>query len=160
MNGESFLYLGGAFRLSLVDDQPVDLMLKDGRFCLNRGLIDKYGVGAAKRAFEDYYAQHGLRRIAARVAHFAPKVGVNPVSVQVRELGYRWASCTTEGGLSFHWKCMMATPSVIDYLVVHELCHMRHRNHTEAFWNEVDKVLPDYKSREEWLRKRGAALDL
>ena len=55
---------------------------------------------------------------------------------------------------------MMATPSVIDYLVVHELCHIHHRNHSDAFWNEVDKILPDYKDRKTWLKKHGAALDL
>jgi hypothetical protein len=62
--------------------------------------------------------------------------------------------------LSFHWKCMMATPKVIDYLVVHELCHMHVRDHSEAFWNEVDKILPDYSERKNWLRRQGAALDI
>lgn len=62
--------------------------------------------------------------------------------------------------MAFHWKCMMASPSVIDYLVVYELCHMHHHNHSDAFWNEVDKILPDYQNRKLWLRKHGAALDL
>jgi predicted metal-dependent hydrolase len=55
---------------------------------------------------------------------------------------------------------MMATPKAIDYIIVHELCHFRHRDHTHAFWNEVDKVMPDYKERKEWLRNNGAALDI
>lgn len=54
----------------------------------------------------------------------------------------------------------MAPPTIIDYIVVHELCHLRHRDHTEAFWNEVDKVLSDYRERKEWLRIRGVGLDL
>ncbi|HJX18001.1 MAG TPA: M48 family metallopeptidase, partial [Acidiferrobacterales bacterium] len=87
-------------------------------------------------------------------------VGVAPVSVDVREVGYQWATCTTDGRLSFHWKSMMATPKVIDYIVVHELCHYHHRDHTDAFWNEVDKVLPDYRERKEWLRRNGAGMDL
>ncbi|WP_287065076.1 SprT family zinc-dependent metalloprotease [Mesorhizobium sp.] len=160
VNGETFLYLGRAYRLSLVADQSVDLKLQDGRFCLNRSLIDKSGVSAAKAAFENYYSENGLRRIKARVSYFAPKVGVNPKATLVRELGYRWATCNSEGVLSFHWKCMMATPNVIDYLVVHELCHIHHRNHSDAFWNEVDKILPDYRERKSWLKKHGAALDL
>jgi len=81
-------------------------------------------------------------------------------AVEVKELGYRWASCLKNGELHFHWKCLMAPPTIIDYIVVHELCHLRHRDHTEAFWNEVDKVLPDYRERKEWLRIRGVGLNL
>lgn len=73
---------------------------------------------------------------------------------------YRWASCLTSSDLHFHWKCLMAPPTIIDYIVVHELCHLHHRDHSDAFWNEVDKVLPDYRERKEWLRVRGAELDL
>ena len=64
------------------------------------------------------------------------------------------------GDLAFHWKCMMAPPTIIDYVVVHELCHAHHRDHTSAFWNEVDKVLPHYLERKDWLRKQGAGMDL
>ncbi len=160
VNGETFLYLGRSYRLSLIEGQEVALQLKEGRFCLCRDLIDKDGAMAAKRAFETYYSVNGLRRIKARVAYFAPKVGVNPTSTKVRELGYRWATCSTKGALSFHWKCMMAPASVIDYLVVHELCHMHYHNHSVAFWNEVDKILPDYQARKTWLKKHGAALDI
>ncbi len=54
----------------------------------------------------------------------------------------------------------MAPPSVIDYIIVHELCHLRHLDHSEAFWNEVDKALPDYEEKRAWLRRNGASLDL
>jgi predicted metal-dependent hydrolase len=85
---------------------------------------------------------------------------VQPGRIAVKELGYRWASCLSDGSLHFHWKCMMAPVTIIDYIVVHELCHLRHRDHSAAFWNEVDKVLPDYRERKDWLRARGAELDL
>ena len=78
----------------------------------------------------------------------------------MKEIGYRWASCGKNGQLNFHWKCMMAPPKVIDYIVVHELCHFHHRDHTDAFWNEVDKVMPDFTERKAWLRENGAALDV
>ena len=55
---------------------------------------------------------------------------------------------------------MMAAPKIIDYVIVHELCHMHQRDHTNAFWNEIDKVMPDYEERKEWLRKNGAGLDI
>jgi predicted metal-dependent hydrolase len=85
---------------------------------------------------------------------------VEPVKVVVKEMGYRWASCGKNGVLNFHWKCMMAPPKIIDYIVVHELCHVHHRNHSDAFWNEVDKVMLDYRERKAWLRKNGAGLDI
>lgn len=159
-NGEGFLYLGRAYRLLLVSRQGQPLLLKDGRFMLHRELVEGGDADAAKAVFRDYYVERGLERIAKRVAYFAPKVGVTAASVDVRELGNQWASCSVRGRLAFHWKCMMAPLTVIDYIVVHELCHFHHRDHTIAFWNEVDKVLPEYRERKSWLRVSGAGLDL
>ena len=160
VNGEGFLYLGSSYRLLLVQQQDEPLKLKDGRFCLRREIVENGGEAAAKQFFDKFYAEKGLERVKKRVAYFSPKVGVVPSSVEVREIGYRWASCTADGRLSFHWKCMMATPKVIDYIVVHELCHFHQRDHTNAFWNEVDKVMPDYRERKEWLRRNGAGMDV
>lgn len=159
-NGEGFLYLGRSYRLLLVADQEESLLLKGGRFCLLRRLADKGEIPAAKAAFREYFIKRGLEWISRKAEYFTPKVGVEPGSIEVKELGSRWAVCSPTGNLSFHWKCMMAPPKVIDYIVVHELCHMHHLNHSEAFWNEVDKVLPDYSERKEWLKRNGAAMDL
>lgn len=159
-NGEGFLYLGRSYRLLLVSDQDEPLLLKAGRFCLRRDLVDQGEVPVAKAAFRDYFITRGMERISQRVAYFAPKAGVGAGKVAVRELGNRWASCSPTGNLAFHWKCIMAPPKIIDYIVVHELCHMHHLDHSDAFWNEVDKVMPDYYERKEWLRKKGAAMDL
>ena len=123
-NGEGFLYLGRSYRLSLVADQEEPLLLKGGRFCLRRDLVDQGEVAAAKAAFRDYFIARGQERIAQRVHYYAPKVGVTPRDIDVRELGHRWASCSPKGKLAFHWKCMMAPPTIIDYIVVHELCHV------------------------------------
>jgi predicted metal-dependent hydrolase len=160
VNGETFLYLGRSYRLSLVAEQDDALKLKEGRFCLQRSLIDNGGEQAARIAFEEFYTAKGLKRIGERVAFFAPRVGVTPSGVTVKDMGFRWASCTRKKKLSFHWKCMMAPAKVIDYMVVHELCHLHQRNHSAIYWNEVDKVLPDYKERKGWLKKHGAGLDL
>jgi len=159
--GEGFLYLGRAYRLQLVgDENAAGLSLRNGRFCLPRALVEQGEPAHAKVAFQDFYEAKGRERLPARVAYYAPKVGVDPNSVVVRELGNRWASCSHTGDIAFHWKCMMAPPTIIDYLVVHELCHFHHRDHTLAFWNEVDKVLPAYRERKEWLRRFGAGLDV
>lgn len=160
VNGEAFLYLGRSYRLSLQANQKCDLTLKEGRFFLNRNLIDERGVEAAKKAFEEFYTTKAKQRMNDRVAYFAPKIGVRPKSVSISDMAYRWASCSNDGKLKFNWKCMMATPKVIDYVVVHELCHMHIQDHSDAFWNEVDKVMPDYLERKNWLKKYGASMSL
>ncbi len=160
VNGETFLYLGSGYRLLLVDEQDEPLKLKDGRFQLMRSIVKAAGRAGAERAFVDWYQEKGQSRIAARVAHHASRVAVHPRAVEVRELGFRWASCQPSGNLHFHWKCMMAPLTVIDYIVLHELCHLRHGDHSAAFWNEVDKVMPEYRERKEWLRQHGAGLSL
>jgi predicted metal-dependent hydrolase len=155
VNGEGFLYLGRSYRLKLVEDQSVPLMLKDGYFCL-RSDDDV----SPDEAFQELYRQKGKQRIPERVAHYQRRMGVQPKAVRIIELKNRWASCSLGGNLNFHWKCMMAPPTVLDYIVVHELAHLIHPNHTQAFWNEVDKVMPDYGDRKKWLRVNGAGMDL
>lgn len=159
-NGEGFLYLGRNYRLTLTSEQNEPLQLKNGRFCLRRDLVESGEITSAKAAFRDFYVAKGLERLTSRVKYFAPKVGVAPTGMDVRELGHRWASCSPAGKLAFHWKCMMAPLTIFDYIVVHELCHIHHRDHSSAFWNEVDKVMPDFRERKEWLRKNGAGLDV
>ncbi len=157
VSGEGFLYLGRSYRLKLVEDQSEPLLLKDGCFCLQS---DDGELHRPDVAFRSFYKAKGQKWIAGRVAHFADRMGVQSTGVRILELKNRWASCTPEGRLNFHWKCMMAPVTVIDYIVVHELAHLRFMNHTQAFWNQVDKVLPDYRDRKEWLRVNGAGMDL
>lgn len=160
VNGEAFLYLGRSYRLLLVSIDDPKLQLKDGRFLLSRAVVERDGVMGARQTFEKYYTEKGLERLRTRVAYFAPKIGVKVRDVEVKDIGFKWARCSKSGKLAFHWKCIMAPARIFDYLIVHELCHMLHGNHSAAYWNEVDKVMPDYRERKDWLRKQGAALDL
>ena len=157
VNGEGFLYLGRTYRLKLVSDLPEPLMLKDGYFCLR---ATKGSAPDADAVFREFYRAKGAIRIQPRVEYFQSKMGVKSKSIKIMELKHRWASCTTNGNLNFHWKCMMAPLTVIDYIVVHELAHLIHANHSTAFWNEVDKVMPDFQERKAWLRDNGAGMDL
>lgn len=159
-NGEGFMYLGRSYRLLLVTDQTESLSLRNGRFCLRRDLAERAGPNGARMAFRAFYTARGLDRILDRVAYFAPKVGGFPNKVEVRALGHRWASCSPLGNLAFHWKCIMAPAMVLDYVVIHELCHFHHQDHTDAFWNEVDKIMPAYREHKEWLKNNGAGLDV
>jgi len=157
VNGEGFLYLGRSYRLKLVPDLTEPLMLKDGYFCLR---ATNGSIPDADAAFKAFYREKGAARIPPRVAYFQVKLDLEPRAVKVIDLKHRWASCTPGGNLNFHWKCMMAPLTILDYIVVHELAHMIYPNHTAAFWNQVDKVMPDFQERKDWLRVNGVGMDL
>lgn len=96
--------------------------------------------------------------VPQRVRHFAGLVGVSCRSVMLRFQRTRWGSCSSTGNLSFNCLLMMAPPEVLDYVVVHELCHRREMNHSPRFWAEVERVCPEWRVRRRWLREQGAAL--
>jgi predicted metal-dependent hydrolase len=94
----------------------------------------------------------------ARAAFFAPLAGVSCGSVTVRTQSTRWGSCSAKGNLSFNALLLLAPPEVLDYVVVHELCHRKEMNHSPRFWAEVERLVPDWKAQRLWLRKNGGAL--
>lgn len=155
VNGESFLYLGRSYQLKIVKDLDLPLQLKQGYFMLRAGEKNR-----AEEHFKAFYKEKGASRIQNRVEYFSSRMRLKTGIVKVMELQNRWASCTKKGDLNFHWKCMMAPLTVLDYIIVHELAHLRHDNHSQAFWNEVDKVLPNYQEQKAWLKMNGAGLTI
>lgn len=155
VNGQSFLYLGRNYRLEIVPDQLAPVQLKGGRFLLRRNDVPK-----AKMHFIAFYKKKLLPRIKERIEYFQEQMGVEPTRIRVMELQNRWASCNAQGNLNFHWKCAMAPVEVLDYTIVHEMAHLLHLNHTTAFWNEVDKIIPNYRDHIAWLKAHGAGMDL
>ncbi|SEA16567.1 hypothetical protein SAMN05660420_01446 [Desulfuromusa kysingii] len=155
VNGEGFLYLGRNYRLQIVAQQDKPLMLKNGYFCISQQALPR-----ADCAFKEFYRHKGNVKLRERVDYYQGKLGVKAHEVRVLELKNRWASCSDKGNLNFHWKCMMAPLTVLDYIVVHELVHLIHKNHTAAFWNEVDKLIPDHHERKQWLKVNGAGMGL
>ena len=93
--------------------------------------------------------------VAMLVEEEAPLIGVKPIRIQIRDQRSRWGSCSTRGTLSFNWRLVLAPFDVLDYVVVHELCHLREANHSSKFWNEVGQVCPEWRDAERWLRKNG-----
>lgn len=98
-------------------------------------------------------------RISERAAYYAEIIGVTYGKITIREQKSRWGSCSSRGNLNFNWKLVLAPPEVLDYVVVHELCHRLQMNHSPEFWNEVERVLPDYQKRRKWLKENGWLLD-
>ena len=103
-------------------------------------------------------ADQALETIPTRVEYFARIIGVTYGNITIRNQKTRWGSCSSKGNLNFNCQLMLAPPEVLDYVVVHELCHRKQMNHSKAFWSEVEKVFPDYKKSIKWLKEEGSQM--
>lgn len=103
-------------------------------------------------------ADQAVEYIPKRVKYYAEKENFVYNKITIKNLVSRWGSCSTKGNLNFNCLLMLTPYYVIDYIVVHELCHLREMNHSEKFWAEVEKIMPDYQRAELWLKQNGGNL--
>ena len=96
--------------------------------------------------------------ITDRVKYYAPVIGVTYNKIAIRTQHTRWGSCSSKGNLNFNCLLALVPPEVLDYVVVHELCHRKELNHSARFWSEVEKILPNYHMHRKWLKEHGASL--
>lgn len=113
-----------------------------------------------KKALEKRYKDAAREYIPKRVDYYQTITGGNYSRISIRSQKTRWGSCSAKGTLSFNWRLMLAPPSILDYVVVHELCHLTHMNHSPAFWQTVEKAFPDYRIARKWLKEHGSELVL
>ena len=109
-------------------------------------------------ALENRYKNAARSLFESRVAFYHKMTGGTYTSITVRDQKTRWGSCSSKGTLSFNYRLIFAPPAVLDYVVVHELCHLTHMNHSKAFWSMVGTVMPDYQVYKVWLRDHGREL--
>ena len=102
--------------------------------------------------------QQAKEDLSRRVSFWAPQVGVSFERITIRAQRTRWGSCSNGGNLNFNCLLMISPPEIRDYVVIHELCHRKHMNHSPGFWSEVAKHCPDYARHRKWLKDRGGAL--
>ena len=151
VTGEGFPYLGKSYRVLLVDEQDQPLKLEAGRFKLLRSEADRGRVH-----FVRWYTEHARTWLVRRVGLFTGRVGVEPSGIEVRDLGFRWGSCGQGGMVNIHWATVLLPPSIIDYVLVHELVHLHEPHHTPEFWRRVERAMPDFEQRKAWLAEKGA----
>lgn len=154
-DGEKFLLLGKEISLRLVPTQSATLVLQDAVFSLSKKALPR-----ALAVFEHWYKGWARQTLTGRVQFFAAQHGFRYEKIRITSARTRWGSCSSRGVLSFTWRLAMAPLEVVDYVVIHELAHLKIKNHSVVFWTEVARLMPDYKRHRDWLKKNGQFLTL
>lgn len=158
-DGEKFLYLGQSYELKIMKDsiKTTTLSLLKNQMILKTSSFNQEYL---KEFLIKWYKKKGLDKIKERVGFYQPYILVKPKDIVVKEQKRRWGSCTSKRRLLFNWRIIMAPLSVLDYIVVHEMCHLIHMNHGKEFWTCVERILPRYKEEKRWLKENGIYLDI
>ena len=164
VSGESFPYLGKYYRLKVMKsttDTEEKCRLVGGRLVVevNAKSDSENDRKAIKAALMDWYLQHAEEKIKERVSRFARLIGKRPNSTKIKNQEKRWGSCSRTGIIRFNWKIIMAPISIMDYVIVHELCHLFYPHHSPQFWQRVQSIIPDYKKRQHWLKENSLQMD-
>lgn len=157
VSGESFPYLGRNYRLKVERGNFAPVRLIQGRLLVTAPLGSEQ-PDMVRNALVRWYKRQAQLKLQDKVARFAPIVGVEPNGVGVKTFKSRWGSCTAKGKLEFNWLIMMAPNRMVDYVVIHELCHLIRHDHSPEFWKEVARGMPDYQQCRDWLRVNGDRL--
>lgn len=152
VDGEGFLYLGRRYRLKLAGDVGT-VRLDRGRLVLPSALALN-----GEPHLIDWYRRRGEAWLRPRVTPWAERLRVQPGAIDVADLGHKWGSVTAGRRVRIHWATLQMSPSLVDYVLAHELAHLREAHHGPAFWQLLARVMPDYDERKGELARRGAGL--
>ena len=157
VSGEAFPYLGRNYRLKVEQGSFVPVKLLQGQLVVQtpEGSQQPHMI---RNALVRWYKRQALQKMRDKVKRYAPMVGVKPAGVAIKSFKSRWGSCTVKGELEFNWRIMFAPNRMVDYVVVHELCHLIHYDHSPDFWSEVWRVMPDYQECRNWLKENSEGL--
>jgi predicted metal-dependent hydrolase len=154
--GERFFYLGEGYPLELHDSySEPPLKLSFGHFILNKNHIEE-----ARDLFTRWYKQEAKEKIVERVHYYSNRLQLFPKGIKITSARSRWGSCSQGNQLSFSWRIIMASLTIIDYILIHELVHIREKSHSRRFWTLLESILPDYKKHRLWLKENGHLLQL
>ncbi|MBT5031764.1 MAG: M48 family metallopeptidase [Proteobacteria bacterium] len=113
-----------------------------------------------KKRIVHFYKSAGLQHFSERVDYFAERVGKRPTEIKVYSYKRRWGSCSNKGVITFNWQILLAPAAVADYVIVHELAHLIHFDHSKPYWQVVERVMPDYRTHRKWIKDNGHLLTL
>jgi hypothetical protein len=155
--GERFLYLGESYPLR-IDESNSDkspLKLSFGNFILRKDHLEE-----ARNLFVRWYKKEAKEKIEGRIHYFSDRLQLFPKGLKITSARYRWGSCSRDSRLSFSWRIIMAPLRIIDYVLIHELVHIKEKNHSKRFWTSLGTILPNYREQRIWLKQNGHTLRL
>lgn len=157
VSGETMPYLGRNYRLKVHAGSFEPVKLVQGRLVV---IVPEGSVRSnlVREALIGWYKHSALLKLREKVRRYAKVMGVTPKSVNIKTFKSRWGSCNPKGDLDFNWIIVMAPNRIVDYVVVHELCHLKQLDHSPLFWKEVERVMPDYAECKEWLKNNAPKL--
>lgn len=157
-SGESFPYLGRNYRLKIEQGAYRPAKLVNG-YLVVQVPENKDQAYIIRNALVRWYKRQAEQKLNQKVKRFASQIGVKPTDMRVRSFASRWGNCTSKGRIEFNWRVMLAPSSCVDYVAVHELCHLKHHDHSKRFWKEVERILPGYEAHKTWLKEHVHLLD-
>lgn len=162
VSGESFPYLGKNYRLKLIHGDSSEVKLKYGHLTLHcdKNLDAAAREGFIRKSLTNWYRSRALDKLKEKVSRYGKILRVQSKSVSVFDFKSRWGSCSVSGDLRFNWRIIMAPNSIVDYVVVHELSHLVHHDHSEKFWKTIQSVIPNHREHRFWLKINGATLSI
>jgi len=130
---------------------------------LGGGCLTFHGADSSEevvqRALKRFYHRQCRQLVLRRITHYQAFFKEKPAAVEIRESANKWGQCSSERRLMFNWHLILAPPEALDYVVVHEMCHLVHMNHDRSFWRLLGSILPDYQDRQALLAREGLAMD-
>jgi len=164
VSGEKILYLGKEYALEIAEmgTRKDEVYIQDDTISvyIKHGLTEESKKQAIKEELIKWYRQRFAEIIKERIEKFSQQLKVIPCKVVIKDQKTRWGSCSKKGNINLNWRLVMAPIDIIDYVVVHELCHLKVMNHSKDFWNLVESILPSCREKREWLKANGNRLEI
>ena len=156
-SGETFFFLGEPYPLKI---GPAALGCDKLAFLCGQFVLAGDKISQGRELFVEWYRKRAREYIGERIDHYSRVMKLASRGIKISNARCRWGSCSQDNHLYFSWRLIMAPCPVIDYLVVHELAHLREKNHSERFWDLVGNTITDYKKQRIWLKNNGHTLDI
>lgn len=153
VNGEGYLYLGRSHQLRIADTDDRRVSLQRGRLVLPRSVSE-----SGHQQIIDWYCTTGLSWLKPRAKDWAARLRVDPQAIEVADLGNKWGSALPSGRVRIHWATMQLRPALVEYVLAHELAHLREPHHGPAFWQLLGRVMPDFDARKSALAEAGTLI--
>lgn len=153
VDGEGYLYLGRSHQLRIVDTDDCRVRLQRGKLVLPQSL-----ASSGYEQIIDWYRATGLAWLNPRAKDWSSRLRVDPRTVEIADLGNKWGSALPNGRIRIHWATMQLRPSLVDYVLAHELAHLREPHHGPAFWRLLSRAMPDCEQRKSALAEAGTSI--